>query len=97
MTQFFLRFSLGRSPKQSMRFPVTIFAFALTMNGPTIAVPEGSADLTAFLDSVAVDAGYLALRDAGGSSDSGGGNDGNDLGQTDGLSPREKTGSQDSA
>lgn len=68
---------------------MTILAvIALTMNGSTLAVPKGSADLTAFLDSVAVEAGYLAVRDDGG---------GNDPGGLDGYSPREKSGSDGSA
>ena len=75
---------------------MTILAFALTMNGPTIAVPEGSADLTAFLDSVSVDAGYLALRNEVCSSNDGGGDDSKPV-VRDGYWPREKTGSNGSA
>ena len=72
-----------------------IFALAFAVHNSAITVPESPTEFAAFLDSVAADAGYLAIRDdggsAGGDGDGGAGGD-HDFGQTDGLSPRDKTG-----
>jgi hypothetical protein len=73
----------------------TIVTYILTMNDAAIVGVPKDTDIAAFLDSVAADAGYLAIRDdggsAGGDGDGGDGGD-HDFGQTDGLSPRDKTG-----